>query len=261
MQFGICNLSTVPCRKESSDRSEMVTQLLFGETFEIIERDKSWVKIKTYYEGYECWVDEKQCVVIDKEIYKKINSSDNTLTADLIGLITKKEENVIFPIVLGSNLPLLKGNKCLIVNQEYTFDGNKIAPTFKKENLRNAIGETAFMYLNSPYLWGGKSPLGIDCSGFSQMVYKLNGLKVKRDAHQQAIQGTALSFVEESEQGDLAFFDNDEGRIIHVGVVLKDNKIIHSAGKVRVDKFDHYGIYNTGTKKYSHRLRIIKRYF
>ena len=150
MQFGICNLSTVPCRKESSDRSEMVTQLLFGETFEIIERDKSWVKIKTYYEGYECWVDEKQCVVIDKEIYKKINSSDNTLTADLIGLITKKEENVIFPIVLGSNLPLLKGNKCLIVNQEYTFDGNKIAPTFKKENLRNAIGETAFMYLNSP---------------------------------------------------------------------------------------------------------------
>ena len=108
MLFGICNLSIVPCRKESSDRSEMVTQLLFGETFEIIERDKTWVKIKTHYEGYECWIDEKQFAVIDKDTYKKINSSDNILSADLIGLITKKRGQCYIPNRIGFQFTFAK---------------------------------------------------------------------------------------------------------------------------------------------------------
>jgi cell wall-associated NlpC family hydrolase len=115
------------------------------------------------------------------------------------------------------------------------------------------------MYLNAPYLWGGVTPFGIDCSGFTQMVYKLNGYKLKRDASQQATQGEALSFIEESEAGDLAFFDNEEGKIIHVGIIMSDNYIIHASGKVRIDRIDHLGIYNVDTERHTHKLRVIKK--
>ena len=115
------------------------------------------------------------------------------------------------------------------------------------------------MYLNAPYLWGGKTPFGIDCSGFTQMVYKLNGFALPRDAYQQAEIGETLSFVEEAEPGDLAFFDDDEGNIIHVGMVLEQGTIIHASGKVRIDALDHQGIYNKELKNYSHKLRLIKK--
>ena len=115
------------------------------------------------------------------------------------------------------------------------------------------------MYLNSPYLWGGKTPFGIDCSGMVQMVYRLNGYQIQRDASQQAMEGEALSFIEESEPGDLAFFDNEEGRIIHVGIIMEDNHIIHAHGKVRIDRLDHLGIYNVDTKRHTHKLRVIKK--
>jgi len=115
------------------------------------------------------------------------------------------------------------------------------------------------MYLNAPYLWGGRSPFGIDCSGFTQVIYKLNGFKLPRDASQQATIGETLSFIEESESGDLAFFDNEEGNIIHVGIMLENNNIIHASGKVRIDKIDHQGIFNSETNTYSHRLRLIKK--
>ncbi|MGK0175927.1 MAG: cell wall-associated NlpC family hydrolase, partial [Ulvibacter sp.] len=124
-----------------------------------------------------------------------------------------------------------------------------------KENLIN----TAFMYLNTPYLWGGKTPFGIDCSGLTQMVYKLCGYKLLRDASQQAMQGEVLSFIEESEPGDLAFFDNSEGDIVHVGIIMKDNYIIHAHGKVRIDRIDHSGIYNIDTRRHTHKLRVIKK--
>ena len=119
--------------------------------------------------------------------------------------------------------------------------------------------KTAFMYLNAPYLWGGKTPFGIDCSGFTQMVYKLCGHKLFREAKQQATQGEVLSFIEESEPGDLAFFDNNEGVITHVGIIMKDNYIIHAHGKVRIDRIDHSGIYNVDSKRHTHKLRVIKK--
>ena len=119
--------------------------------------------------------------------------------------------------------------------------------------------QTAFLYLNTPYLWGGKSPFGIDCSGFTQMVYKLNGYRLLRDASQQATQGEALSFIEESEAGDLAFFDDREGNINHVGIIMPDNYIIHVDGKVRIDRLDHTGIFNREKRNYTHQLRVIKK--
>ena len=112
--------------------------------------------------------------------------------------------------------------------------------------------------MNAPYLWGGKTPFGIDCSGLSQMVYKINGYKIPRDAKDQVNFGTDLGFIEESKEGDLAFFDNDEGEIIHVGILLKNNYIIHASGYVKIDRIDQTGIYDLNKKKHTHKLRTIK---
>ena len=135
------------------------------------------------------------------------------------------------------------------------YDGKTYNGVLNKE----LIVQTAFMYLNAPYLWGGKTPFGIDCSGFTQMVYKLCGYKLFRNSAEQATQGEVLSFIEESEPGDLAFFDDKEGNIIHVGIIMEDNYIIHAHGKVRIDRLDHSGIYNAETKRHTHKLRVIKK--
>ena len=136
----------------------------------------------------------------------------------------------------------------------YKFDGPTTTGFTTKEKL---VGN-ALIYLNTPYLWGGRSPFGIDCSGFTQVVYRLQGISLPRDAYQQAEIGTTLSFIEESEPGDLAFFDNNEGKIIHVGIILENNHIIHASGKVRIDRIDQQGIFNKEKGQHTHKLRLIK---
>jgi cell wall-associated NlpC family hydrolase len=136
----------------------------------------------------------------------------------------------------------------------YQFNG-RTTPGFVK---KNKLVENSLIFLNAPYLWGGRSPLGIDCSGFTQIVYRLQGVHLPRDAYQQSEIGSTLSFIEESEPGDLAFFDNIEGKITHVGIILEDNHIIHSSGKVRIDRIDQQGIFNSEKGNHTHKLRIIK---
>jgi hypothetical protein len=255
--YGICNLSVVPCRKEPSDKSEMVTQLLFGDTFEIIETHANWLSIKTAYDNYSCWIDKKQFQPIAQHTFDIINSSEIVCNNEFVQLIHHKNSNHHIPIVIGSSLPNFDTGECAIENQTYQFDGDTIKGVLP--NTKTGITDSAMQFLNTPYLWGGKSPFGIDCSGFTQVVYKLNGIKLMRDAYQQAEQGETLSFVEEAEPGDLAFFDNEEGRIVHVGIVLENNKIIHTSGKVRIDGFDHHGIFNNDKKDYSHQLRLLKK--
>jgi len=255
--YGICNLSIVPCRKEPSDRSEMLTQLLFGEHFNILEVQDSWCRIKIAFDNYECWIDKKQFIPIEQHTYDILNSTEDYFCNELVQIITDDKTSMLFPIVIGSVLPNFDSNECIIENHSYSYEG-----AYTKGHLpldKIGILETAMMYLNTPYLWGGKTPFGIDCSGFTQMVFKLNGVKLKRDAYQQAEQGETLSFVEEAEAGDLAFFDNEDGKIVHVGIVMDNNKIIHASGKVRIDGFDHQGIFNNDKKDYSHRLRLLKR--
>lgn len=250
--FGICNLAIVPVRSEPSDRSEIVTQLLFGEHIEILERQNQWARIKIQYDDYEGWVDSKQYQVISEANYNLLSKEAIILNADLIDYITAPD-NLLLPIPLGASLSFLNNSEINISN--FDFEGTKTSGIKPKSALIN----TAFMYLNAPYLWGGKTPFGIDCSGFTQMVYKLNGYKLHRDASQQAREGEPLSFIEESEVGDLAFFDNDEGNITHVGIIMDNNYIIHASGKVRIDRLDHLGIYNPETNKHTHKLRVIKK--
>jgi hypothetical protein len=250
--YGICNLAIIPLRIEPNDRSEQVSQVLFGEHFEILEQLKQWFKIRLQYDNYEGWIDSKQCQIISESDFNEISNSALILNHDLVEYVTSKD-NLLIPIPLGSSLSFLNYDTININNFE--FEGLKVTGIKPKSDLI----KTAFMYLNAPYLWGGKTPFGIDCSGFTQMVYKLNGYRLLRDASQQSIQGEALSFIEESEPGDLAFFDNEEGKIIHVGIIMNDNYIIHASGKVRIDRLDHLGIYNAETNRHTHKLRVIKK--
>ncbi|MBW4362505.1 C40 family peptidase [Flavobacterium taihuense] len=250
--FGICNLAMIPLRAEASDKSEIVSQVLFGEHFEVLEQQKQWSRIKLQYDEYEGWIDTKQFQVISELNFNQLSSDAIILNADLIEYVTTPS-NLLIPIPLAASLSFL--NNPEINTSNFDFEGTKTSGTKPKNNLLHS----SFMYLNAPYLWGGKTPFGIDCSGFTQMVYKLNGYKLLRDASQQATQGEPLSFIEESEPGDLAFFDNDEGNIIHVGIIMENNYIIHASGKVRIDRLDHLGIYNAESNKHTHKLRVIKK--
>lgn len=247
MQYGISHLSIIPLRHEPSDPSELVSQVLYGDCFKVLEQRKKWSKIRLAFDNYEGWIDNKQYIEITEDMYKNLSSESLKVSADLVEYITT-ENGQLNLIPLGATL-----NGLTLLN--HSFDGDSITGKQPKGKLI----ETAFMYLNAPYLWGGKTPFGIDCSGFTQMVYKLNGHKIFRDASQQATQGEALSFIEESEPGDLAFFDNSEGVITHVGIIMKDNYIIHAHGCVRVDRLDHTGIFNTEINVHTHKLRVIKR--
>ena len=249
--YGICSLAIVPMRRESSDRSEQVSQLLFGEIFEILEQNPKWAKIKLHFDGYEGWIDTKQFLPLTDNQFDTLASEPLIFNGDLIEYVAS--ENSLIPITLGATLNFLHFPE--INTQQYVFDGLKKSGIQPKFNLL----QTAFLYLNAPYLWGGKSPLGIDCSGFTQMVYKMNGYVIPRDASQQATIGESLSFIEECEPGDLAFFDNEDGKIVHVGILLQDYRIIHASGQVRIDMIDHSGIFNTELNQHTHKLRVLKR--
>lgn len=259
--YGLCHLSVIPVRKEPSDASEMVTQLLFGEHFQIKGKNKQWRKIRVAWDGYEGWLDEKQILTITLEDFNKLNGAEYFVTVDVVQIADN--DGVLFPVLLGSTLPFYAEKNFTLKDKPFSFQGNvkKLNNTAQHNNEeKQLLVENAFMYLNSPYLWGGRSPFGIDCSGFTQMVHKLSGIKLQRDADQQAQQGYTVNLLAQAEAGDLAFFDNEEGKIIHVGIILPENKIIHASGCVRVDKLDYHGIYNVDTKRYSHNLRLIKRF-
>ncbi len=250
--FAYCNLSIVPVRSQPSDTSEMVTQILFGEHFTILEQTSKWSKIELALDKYQGWVDNKQFQIISQEDFIFLQNSPMIYSAELVDFISNAANHSI-SIPLGSCLTALKTDS---INQEhFAYQGKTICTTLDK----SLFLKTAYLYLNTPYLWGGKTPFGIDCSGFTQMVYRINGHHIPRDASMQAKIGEPLSFIEESEVGDLAFFDNEEGRITHVGIIMQDNYIMHAHGKVRIDRLDQFGIYNIDSGRHTHKLRVIKK--
>lgn len=253
MKYAICQVSVAPMRAEDSDRSELVSQCLFGEKVEILTTKKNWIKIQSDYDGYQGWADAKQFFELTADEYQ--NAKNDCYALDTFNLAVENDHPLTLP--LGAHLPNLDQGIIQIGQKQITYLGD-----FGKGNFTKAqLIELSMLYLNTPYLWGGKSVFGIDCSGLVQQVYKLCGIHLPRDAYQQAELGDALSFVEEAEVGDLAFFDNAEGKIIHVGMVLPEHKIIHAHGKVRIDPLDSTGIFNTDSQNYSHKLRVIKTLF
>ncbi|HNW89099.1 MAG TPA: C40 family peptidase [Bacteroidales bacterium] len=258
MQKGICLLSVVPIRSEPSDVSEIVSQLLFGEMFQVAETMNSWLKIVTVFDAYEGWIDAKQCCFLTEDEFQRLNNDNTSVVTDVVQLICNTTLNLYFPIVMGSSLPAIVGKNMTIAGNDYVFDAEY---TRSPEKLNGAmITEYTMQYLNSPYLWGGRSPFGIDCSGFTQIIMKLSGVRIARDAAQQALQGKPVDFVSEAMPGDLAYFENSENNIIHTGIILFNQKIIHASGKVRIDEIDHEGIFNNDLHSYTHKLRCIRRF-
>jgi hypothetical protein len=248
MTYGIANLSIIPCRAEPSDKAEQVTQLLFGETYQVLEEKPKWVKIKNQYDNYESWICRKQFHEISGSEFDEMALNEFPVVGDIFSTLSDQSL-----VTIGATLPYFHQKRFRIRQQEFKYIGS-VGPFDSKELI-----SIATKFLNTPYLWGGRSPFGIDCSGFSQTVFKTIGKKLPRDAYQQAEEGFDVSFLEMAEKGDLAFFDNAEGKITHVGILLNNHQIIHASGKVRIDKIDHQGIFNDETKSYSHQLRLIKR--
>lgn len=253
--FGICDLALVPVRAKASDRSEMVSQLLFGDHFELILKTEKWTHIRTAYDDYEGWIDNLQYKEISETDYFRLNEG-LFLTGFSTDLQVIKQNDHVLHLVPGSTIPFYSDNSFQINNVNYNFEkAVNTSRTFLEE-----VEQVAKFYLNAPYLWGGKSPYGIDCSGFTQIVFKQFNIRIKRDASQQALQGETVSCLQEAKLGDLAFFNNDEGKIIHVGILLNNHQIIHASGYVKINRIDNQGIYNEELEKYTHSLRTIKRY-
>jgi len=258
MNYGISGLSIIPLRKEPSERSEMTSQILFGEQFEVHEQFVGWSRVKLDYDGYEGWVDHKMITPLSERSYHKIIQAPSAVATDIFNIIRVNDEQTMM-IVAGSTLPCWRPYK-----KEFSIDKEVYPMTGKfmynqPESTREFIIQQALLYFNVPYLWGGRSPLGIDCSGLTQIIYKQAGVFLPRDAGQQVHLGVAFSFVEEALPGDLAFFDDEEGNIIHVGIIWEKGKIIHASGKVRIDNVDQFGIFNVDTKRYTHKMRVMKR--
>ena len=254
MAWVIGMVSTIPLRKEASHRSEMVSELLFGELAEVIETNNGFTKLKCLYDGYEGWCQSNQLSPITEAegfLNNKQLVAEWTSELDFNG----RPMYVSF----GSPLAVFQNGKSQINKFSITFHGVNWDST-KAVFSADSIKAIANKFINTPYLWGGRSVFGIDCSGFVQQVFRFFNKPLPRDASQQAIIGEVVGFLQEVQCGDLAFFDNEEGRITHVGLLFNSDTIIHAAGKVRVDKIDNMGIVNTDTGERTHKLRIIKRY-
>jgi hypothetical protein len=258
MNYGISNLSIIPVRKEPSEKSEMVTQILFGEHFEIREQMVGWTNVKLEFDGYEGWVDSKMITPLSTRALRKIEKYPTAITSDVITIVPVSDEQNLM-LVAGSTLPVWRPylKQFSIPKKTFLATGEVIYGELK--NPREVAINQALKYFNAPYLWGGRTPFGVDCSGFTQIIYKMIGIKLPRDASAQVNFGRAMSFVDEAEPGDLAFFDDDEGNIVHVGIIWKRNKIIHASGQVRIDNVDQFGIFNVDTQRYTHKMRVMKK--
>ncbi|MBA3647038.1 MAG: C40 family peptidase [Chitinophagales bacterium] len=253
MNFGIGDLSVIPLREQPSEKSEMVSQLLFGEVFEILENREKWTKVHTYSDNYIGWINEKQYQPISSTVYKELTSMP--VICSLLPLALARSENKNIYISMGSSLPFFNNNKFMINEEIFQLE----EMTLQTEMNNESICALALCFLNAPYLWGGRSIFGVDCSGLINVVYKMAGIRLKRDAWQQSEEGILLSFIEETRPGDIAFFHNEDGKVIHAGIILEDQRIIHASGCVRIDQIDHFGIYNQTQKKYTHQLRLLRR--
>lgn len=253
MTHGISKLSIIPGRAEPSDKAENITQILFGEHYTIIDSQEKWLQVELANDNYKCWIDKKQHTEIDQEKFEMLQNNDWPRTLDLLGIANDINIDNYFNLPMGSQLPFFENGDFHVEGSYFHFKGNLAVP-----DPANLI-PYAHLYLNSPYLWGGRTPFGIDCSGFVQMVFLLIGHKLPRDAYQQAEVGTEVDGLENVLAGDLAFFENNEGKITHVGLMLNSEEIIHASGRVRIETIDHRGIYNVDMKDYSHNLKLIKR--
>jgi gamma-D-glutamyl-L-lysine dipeptidyl-peptidase len=255
MSYAVVNVPAAPVRKKPMHRSEMINQLLFGEAVEILEKKgKRWLLIRSLHDGYKGWIANNLIEEITREQAK---SKSEYVTANLINTVKINKESMSIP--LSSALPFYEKGKGHIGDGEYIFKGavksiNEITAD------ADAVKKLTRPWLNAPYLWGGRTIMGVDCSGFVQVVFNMMGIQLPRDARLQTKKGKTVKKLADAVTGDLAFF-NDKEEIVHVGILLSNEKIIHASGRVRIDTIDKKGIINSTTGKRTHVLHLIKRYW
>lgn len=261
--YAICFLSQVPVRETVSHSSEMITELLFGDTVEIKEKYQHWYKIVNLYDNYEGWVDSKQLMPIgNEEFLLHKNDKDRFVTADTLNVVERNSDHAIFTVGMGCSLPLFDQKHFKLGNQTYSFTGTwkDTSIYIEGKEKRKSLVSLAEKMLNTPYLWGGRSVFANDCSGLVQLIYKVSGIRLLRDASQQAEQGNPIHCIEEAQAGDLMFFDNENEKIVHVGIYNGNGHIIHNSGMVRRDHVDKEGIIRCETGKYTHHLCRIRSF-
>ena len=252
MSYALCNVPAAPVRIEPAHRTEMVNQLLFGETMEVLEEKEEWIRIRSLYDQYEGWLTYHLITAIDESLAKK---PVQFVATGLVNPVTLPDQLINIP--MGASLTGFDEETRLLWDEQYKYHG-----TYRDMNAPFDVEQmvrTAHTWLSAPYLWGGKTFMGVDCSGFVQTVFKAGGIVLPRDAWQQAEKGMEVNSLTEVKPGDLAFFQNEKQRVTHVGILLGSHEIIHASGRVRIDQIDHLGIMNRETRKRTHALHSIRR--
>ena len=258
MQHAISLLPVVPVRSGPSDKDEMISQLVFGENVLIVEKQQKWSFVEICTDGYRGWVYNPMIHQLTEEAAEHLNNPGTPVLGSLFLPVTSGQSKNPFHIPAGSSLHNYKHASNSFRIDEIEFRCQQEPLFYKPETIRENISRAALMFLSIPYLWGGKNPFGMDCSGLTQTLMKMFGRSIPRDSGQQVTTGKTVDFISEAEPGDLAFFDNEEGDIIHTGIITEGQQIVHASGLVRIDRIDHQGIYNNTLKQYTHRLRVIK---
>jgi len=254
-RFGICRVSLASIRAEDADRSEMTSQLLFGELVEVlVKKHTNWAKIRCLFDNYIGWIDKRQIHYISEKEMLKYQGNCSLVGEFAQGISSDEETHCV---TYGCELQNYDGISSKMPFGKFLYNG-QIIHSDKIVNPRETLIKLAYKFLHVPYQWGGRSPFGIDCSGLTQILYKMIGIAIPRDASDQIHMGTAINFVEDARPGDLAFFEKKDGAIHHVGILLGDNKIMHASGLVKIDRIDHFGIFVQSETQYTHTLRICK---
>ena len=252
--------SVIPVRAEAREGAEQNTQMLFGELAEVVEEQPRWRRIRLESDGQEGWVDAKMITpMTDKEYaaYKKALKTAATVAFPMAYAMSENNGQTI-PLTAGTRLTKYKDGRFEVLGVGFRIDPSMVITAPMEMNQENLLKAVRF-FINIPYLWGGKNALGMDCSGFTQTVMSLFGKALLRNASEQVTQGKSVKELARAKAGDLVFFDHEDGKISHVGIVIDPERVIHCSGRVKVEKLDSQGIFNAETGEYSHHLVAIRR--
>ena len=255
MEYAVVTVPAAPVRRKARHQTEMVNQLLFGETVRILKtKGNLWIRVRSMHDSYDGWLTRTLIEPVEESF---ATAMSEFVTTDMLGFISINEKTMNIP--LASSLPGFSNGFGKSGNITYQFSGSYLKRHAQQPDA-DLVSRYTMRWLNSPYMWGGRTMLGIDCSGFVQVNYKMMGIDLPRDAWQQAQEGKPVKKLKDAQTGDLAFFD-DKDEIVHVGILLNNEQIIHASGKVRIDMIDKKGIINMDTGKRTHRLEAIRRYW